>query len=252
MENLLMKAIVYGAGRANRLGKISEHQPKILLKFGGNSLLERHVAILAALSVPELFVVTGYLRELVAAECANLQRRYGVRIKEIFNPDFLEGSALSMHASVPILETANEGILLLDGDVLCDQRMFDRLVHSPHPTVLLIDRAFSTADDDPVLVPVRDGKPFEFIKKWKGDAEVIGESIGFFRVGAADIALLVKETKARATGAGRKDSYDEILRVLVRSGRFGAEDVTGIPWMEIDFPEDIGYANNTILPKLQT
>jgi choline kinase len=62
---------------------------------------------------------------------------------------------------------------------------------------------------------------------------------------------LIQETKSRVTGSGRSESYDDILRVLVQAGRFGAEDVTGIPWTEIDFPEDIAYANSVILPALQ-
>lgn len=36
-----------------------------------------------------------------------------------------------------------------------------------------------------------------------------------------------------------------------RAGRFFAEDITGIPWTEIDFPEDVAYANNIILTALQ-
>jgi hypothetical protein len=84
-----------------------------------------------------------------------------------------------------------------------------------------------------------------------GEAEAIGESIGFFRVAASDIPLLIEETKARLSGAGRRESYDNILRALVRAGRFFAEDITGIPWTEIDFPEDVAYANNIILTALQ-
>jgi choline kinase len=246
-----MKAILYVAGRAGRLGKVAEHKPKVLLEFGGKTLLERHIGILAELRVPELFVVTGHLRELLKPELATLESRYRIRIRELFNPYFTEGSALSMHASLAALEAASEGVLLMDGDVLYDRRMLERLIHSRHATALLIDRGFSTADDDPVLVPLRDGRPFDFIKKWKGEAEAIGESIGFFRVAPADIPLLIEETKARYTGAGRKESYDDILRVLVRAGRFGAEDVTGIPWTEIDFPDDITYANDVVLPALQ-
>ena len=72
-----------------------------------------------------------------------------------------------------------------------------------------------------------------------------------FRVAASDIPLLIEETKARLSGAGRRESYDNILRALVRAGRFFAEDITGIPWTEIDFPENVAYANNIILTALQ-
>lgn len=246
-----MNAILYVAGRATRLGEHTQGRHKVLLEFGGQSLLERHVMWLARLRVPKLFVVTGHLREQLQAVFPVLQARHGVEIVELFNAAFVEGSALSMHTSLPALEMVQDSVLLMDGDVLYDLRMLRRLVESPHRTALLVDRGYSTADDDPVLVPMRNGKPFDFIKKWRGEADSIGESVGFFKVAAADLPLLIAETKGRFTGAGRADSYDDILRVLVRDGRFGAVDVTGVPWTEIDFPADLEYANQVILPALE-
>ena len=34
----------------------------------------------------------------------------------------------------------------------------------------------------------------------------------------------------------------------MKAGRFGHEDVTGLPWTEVDFPKDIEYARQTVLP----
>jgi choline kinase len=246
-----MNAILYVAGRALRLGKAAQHRPKVLLEFGGISLLERHVRCLARLSVPSVFVITGHCREQVAAHLPELRTRYGIELVELFNPHFTEGSALSLHVSLPVIEAAREGVLLMDGDVLCDCRMLEQLCASPHPTALLVDRSYSTADDDPVLVPMRDGKPFDFVKCWMGQADSVGESVGFFKISEVDLPLLISETRARQNGSGRADSYDDILRVLVKDGRFGAVDVTGMPWTEIDFPTDIDYAERVILPALQ-
>lgn len=245
-----MNAILYTAGRARRLGEAAGGRNKILLEFGGKSLFERHVIHLAQLGVLRLFVVTGYDRARMQVAITALEKRYGLEIIEQFNAAFDEGSALSMHASLPALEQVTDRVLLMDGDVLNDIRMLERLLESPHRTALLVDRGYSTADDDPVLVPMRNGKPFDFVKKWHGQADSIGESIGFFKLDATDLPALIRETKARATGAGRNGSYDDILRVLVKAGVFGAVDVTGLPWTEIDFPQDVHYANETVLPAL--
>lgn len=246
-----MNAILYVAGRATRLGGHTQGRHKVLLEFGGQSLLERHVQNLARLGVPKLFVVTGHLREQLQAAFPALRSRYGVEIVELFNADFAEGSALSMHTSLPALESAREGVLLMDGDVLYDGRILHQLIESSHATALLVDRGYSTADDDPVLVPMRNGKPFDFVKRWQGEADSVGESVGFFKVRAADLPRLIAETRARSAGAGRAESYDDILRVLVKDGRFGAVDVTGLPWTEIDFPADLDYAHRVILPALE-
>jgi choline kinase len=245
-----MRAIIYAAGRATRLGRAYAHTPKILLPFGGRSLLDWHVGHLAMSGCREVVVVTGYEREQVAAVLPELTRRHGVAVTECPNPDFNEGSAISMLVSLPAIETAAEGLLLMDGDVLYHRSVLERLVTSNWPSVLLIDRGYSTADDDPVLVPIRAGRPFEFQKRWKGEAESVGESIGFFKLAAADVPRLAEETRRRAHGLGRLDSYDEIIRALVRAGRFHYEDVTGLAWTEIDFPHDIEHAESVVLPAL--
>jgi choline kinase len=245
-----MEAILYVAGRSMRLGAALTAGHKVLIEFGGKSLLERHVMHLEQLGIRRLTVVTGFAAEKVRAQFRELSLRYDVEIAEVHNADFTEGSVLSMNVSVPVLERLREPVLLMDGDVLYDIRMLERLLGSKERTALLVDRNYSTADDDPVLVPMRGGKPFDFVKKWKGEAETIGESIGFFKVAVEDLPALVAETKERSARA-RGDSYDDVLRVLVQGGVFGAVDVTGLPWTEIDFPQDIAYAEKAVLPALK-
>jgi choline kinase len=97
---------------------------------------------------------------------------------------------------------------------------------------------------------MRDGRPFDFCKKWKGEADTVGESIGFFKCDPRDLPRLIKETRYRLTGPNRRDSYDDVLRMLVIEGRFGAEDVTGLPWTEIDFPADADRAEREVLPAI--
>jgi choline kinase len=179
---------------------------------------------------------------------ASLRAKHQIPIQELFNADFCEGSVLSLNVSLPVIELSTETILLMDGDVFYDRTFLDRLLRSPHRTALLIDAGYSTADDDPVLVPIRDGKPFEFLKCWKGKADLVGESVGFFKVHPADIPRLVQETRSRTAGTGRLESYDEAIRTLVKAGCFGYEDVTGQPWTEIDFPQDVDYARKVVFP----
>jgi choline kinase len=154
-------------------------------------------------------------------------------------------------ASLPQLQAEPGPVLLMDGDVLYGKDMLPRLVGSAHRTVLLIDRSYSTADDDPVLVPVRAGRPFEFRKQWRGEGEFVGESIGFFRIDPADMTALAAATLRRSTGPGRQESYDEILRDMVIQGLFGYEDVTGLIWAELDFPEDVVHACTKVLPFIE-
>lgn len=246
-----MKAILYAAGRALRLGPAYAEQPKVLIEFAGESLLARHCRRLAAAGVTDLCVVTGHRRELLADALHRHAPAHGLRVAELFNPDFTEGSVLSMAVSLPVIEAERAPFLLMDADVLYGPALLPRLRTSPHRSALLVDRNFSQADDDPVLVPLRGGRPFDFVKQWQGECEALGESVGFFKVDPADAARLAEETRGRVAAGRRRDSLDDVLRVLVQEGRFGAEDITGEKWTEVDFPEDVAYAAAHILPWIQ-
>jgi len=117
-------------------------------------------------------------------------------LRSLVNPLFTEGSVVSMAASIPVLRNlhAGEAVLLMDGDVLYPKPFLPRLIGSPHRTALLIDRNYSNADDDPVLVPVANGKPFDFVKRWEGAADLVDEEGGLLERGevAAPVEGLVE------------------------------------------------------------
>jgi choline kinase len=242
-----MKAIIYAAGRGTRLQSDS---PKILLEFGGRTLLEWHALRLREAGMHEVVLVTGHLREQIAKLLPGICVRHDVAVREIVNRHFHEGSLLSLKVSLPEIEESSEPVLLMDADVFYPTGMLDRLIGSPHSTALLLDREFPTDDDDPMLVPVKNGRPIDFRKQWSGDADFVGESIGFFKIAPADFPLLIKETQARSRGSSCTDSYDDVLRTLVLAGRFGYEDVTGLPWIEIDFPADVIQARKQLVPAI--
>ena len=235
-----------------RLKSSFGERPKILLEFGGQSLLERHLRSLREVGVRRLTIVGGYQQQQIAAVLPMLGSRYQIDTQLLINPNFTEGSVLSFATSIPVLEKISEKefTLLMDGDVLYPTTFLQRLIASPHRTALLIDREYSTGDDDPVLVPIAKKRPFDFVKKWQGKAEQIGESIGFFKVAGADLPDLISLTQ-QMSASNRKASYDDVLRELVRAGRFGHEDVTGLPWTEIDFPQDVERAATEVLPAIE-
>jgi choline kinase len=248
-----MEAVIYAAGVGMRLKSVFDNRPKILMEFAGKSLLERHVQCLREAGVGRLTIVSGYQQELIQQALPPLRRIYGMEIQQLNNPHYTEGSILSLETSIPVLQklARKQPALLMDGDVLYPAEFLRRLVDSPQPTALLIDRDYSTADDDPVLVPIANGRPFDFIKKWRGNAEQTGESIGFFKVSPDDLPDLISFTQSMSAGKGRSASYDDVLRKLVQAGRFGYEDVTGLPWTEIDFPGDVERATMEILPAIE-
>jgi choline kinase len=249
-----MRAIILAAGRGSRLSQ-SQHSPtpKCLLKFGGLTLLERHLRLLQAAGVREVVMALGFEHQVIEAELARLAA-LGLPAVEIFiNQRFLLGSVLSVHVAAEAMRRGGD-VLLMDADVLYDARIMQALAGGAAPSNrILIDRDFEPGDE-PVKVCVHNGIPVELRKQLDPDLQydTIGESVGFFRFdehGARRLAELV----ADYVDSGRVNlPHEEALRDLIqeRSQIFQMVDVTGAPWVEIDFPADVERAAREVLPQL--
>ena len=239
-----MRAVILAAGVGRRLG---HDKPKILLNFGGHSLLERHLAILAVLGVRD--VVIGIGHEALAIEDA-LTALGQTDVSTVYNPDYEQGSILTLWRVRAAL-AAGGPVLLMDGDVLYDRRVLEPLVETHHADCLLVDRAYEPGDE-PVKVGLVDGAPADFGKTIDPALDAYGESVGFFRLCEGTANALVEKAGRMIDEGGRERPMEDAVAAVIRAADppFGFEDVTGLPWIEIDFPEDIERAETDVLPKL--
>jgi len=244
-------ALILAAGAGRRLGATEpEHArtPKALLEFAGKSLLARHVAILRGLGISAITVVIGFKADHMRATLAALTD--GPPVATVVNSNFREGSVVSLWAGREVLRSGRP-VILMDADVLYDPHLMARLVGTAWPGCLLLDRAIEPGDE-PVKLCVRDGRIVDFHKRPTEPHEWHGESVGFFRL-APDIAHeLARRVEDYVEGGRRAMEYEEPIRDMIMASaadRFGFEDISGLPWIEIDFPEDVVKAR-ALLPKI--
>jgi len=247
-----MQAIILAAGRGNRLAEFNpDGRPKSLLEFGGRSLLARQLAILHDCGVSNVTLVVGYEADLIIDHVATLPVRPEVAF--VYNPAFLKGSVLSLLAAAEVM-TGGDSVLVLDADVLFHPRIMQTLVESPIQNCFLLDRDFA-AGDEPVKIAIHEGRMVEFRKALPAGLryDTIGESVGFFRFGAK-IAAEIARVCAGYHAEGLLDApHEEALRdvLLAMPSEFACEDVSGLPWLEVDFPEDIEQAIKVVLPAIR-
>jgi len=245
-------AVILAAGRGARLLEFNPGGcPKCLLSFGGRSLLERHLDLLYQLGVQQVDLVIGYEADQVIEHVGRLKSRPDVAFH--YNPRYQQGSVISLWAARETLESGT-GILLMDADVLCHPAILERLVQSRHANCFLLDREFADGEE-PVKIAVKNGAMVDFRKKLPEGLEydLLGESVGFFRFGAECAARIAREC-ARFDAEGLADApHEEALRnvLLERPDDFAFEDISGLPWIEIDFPEDVVRAREIILPAIR-
>ena len=244
------QALILAAGAGRRLsGGVAESdaKPKALLEFGGTSLMARHIAILRRAGITAITVVAGF-----AADHMRTALEAGPPVDMIINPDFREGSVVSLWTGRAVLRSGDP-VILMDADVLYDDRLMARLVASAQPDSLLLDREIEPGDE-PVKLCIRDGMIVDFHKRPTMAHDWHGESVGFFRFTPQTAAELADRAEVYVTSERRRMEYEEPIRDMILespAGRFGFEDISGLPWTEIDFPEDVVKARG-LLPDLST
>ncbi|ARV58118.1 ADP-glucose pyrophosphorylase [Nostocales cyanobacterium HT-58-2] len=245
-----MKAIILAAGVGRRLGKDGQAQPKCLLRFNGKSLLERHLDSLRECQIDEVMITVGYQAQMIQDEIKAVGADNWV--STIYNPDYTKGSLISLWTLRAHL-TAGDDLLLMDADVLYDPRILERLVKTDISNCFLLDRDFEPGEE-PVKLCIKDNYLVEFRKQVAADLtyDFAGESVGFFRFESAIAHRLATRTEYYVASGLHEQPYEEAIRdlLLETPQTFGYEDITGLPWIEIDFPEDIQRAQNEILPVL--
>ena len=241
-----VSAIILAAGVGRRLGNSA---PKVLLDFDGKTLLARHIAALHAHGVHDIAITVGHRPDLIRDELRRIGALDGVALIE--NPRYREGSIVSLAVQRERLG-AGATVLLMDGDVLYDSRMIGRLLAASPENVLLFDEAIEPGDE-PVKICLNGTTIVDFAKLPEHPHDRHGESVGFFRFSPEIAAAVAERTNAyiRAGRAGAE--YEAALRELIvaHPDRFGYEDISDLPWTEIDFEADVVRARREILPRLQ-
>jgi choline kinase len=238
-------AVILAAGVGKRLLGTSGGKPKCLIEIAGRSLLCRLLDALAAAGVREAVVVTGFGDEVVRA--ALTERPPALAVRCLTNPRYGEGAILSLWTA---REWLDRDVLVMDADVLCAPVMLERLVRSPYPNCFLLDAGQENTGEEQMLL-VREGRVRDIVRGGAPGYELMGESIGFLRLSAAAARLLRELLERRVdagdTGIEHEDVYPDLLaRVDV-----GFERVDGLPWIEIDFPDDVVRAEREVLPRIE-
>lgn len=245
-----MKVTMLAAGVGRRLESGEDAPPKALLRFGGATLLERHIAILRHFGLDDLTLVVGHRAELIEAEIDRIGA--GGRVRTIFNPDYRKSSLLSLWTLREVL-SAGAPVLYMDADVLYDFRLLQPLLEARNPDCVLVDRHIDPGED-PIKVCLRGSRIVDFHKAIEAERfDWWAEWVGFARFSAATAGALATTCDAYVR-FGRTDviceqAMRDVILTQPDSG-FGIVDITGLPWIEIDFPEDLARARSEVFPRL--
>lgn len=239
-----MKAIILAAGVGKRLWPVTQHHPKCLIKIGEATLLHRYLTSLASVGIRQADIVVGYKQEMIREAVAS--DACGVRVNFLVNEQFHRGSISSLW----IARTAfTDDAIVMDADVLFHREILRRLVQSPYENALLMDESVKQTGEE-CMVVVEGGRVIALTKKMPSRYEYAGEGVGFLRVRQADSPHVVASLRTFVDREAWQMEYEDALIEYFRNVKVGHEKIGGLPWTEIDFPDDVTKAEREILPRL--
>jgi len=239
-----MKAVILAAGVGKRLWPITQHRPKCLIEIGGKTLLHRYLEALASLGIQRADIVVGYKQEMIRAAVET--NACGVRVNFLVNEQFQRGSISSLWIARTALD---DHAIVMDADVLFHREILRRLVQSSYPNALLMDETVKQTGEE-CMVVVEGGRVIALTKNVPPRYDLVGEGVGFLKVRHADTPHVIASLQTFVDREAWQMEYEDALVEFFRAVKVGHEVIGGLPWTEIDFPEDVEKAEREILPKL--
>ncbi|HKR13152.1 MAG TPA: phosphocholine cytidylyltransferase family protein [Pyrinomonadaceae bacterium] len=235
-----MKAVILAAGKGTRLDGAAV-KPKCLVEVGGLTLLQRQIDTIRSLNVEEIVVVIGFAGESIKEECDG-------EICFVENEKYAETS--SLYSLWMAREHLTDGFVVLNSDVLFHPQMLADLLESDHEAALLISDADpNPLGDEEMKIKVQDQLVVD-ISKDLDPLEADGENVGIVKFGPSGAKLLVEYMNSLIESGAVKDWAPRAFREFARRHPLHALSTRGLPWIEIDFPEDYVRAVNEIYPQI--
>lgn len=133
-----MKALIFAAGKGERMRPLTGHTPKPLLHAGGKRLIERHLERLAALGVHDVVINTAWLAAQFPLALGD-GSRWGLRLHYSQEGSEPLETGGGMYQALALLGD-NAPFLAINGDIFCDMDLSQlRLAADDLATLVLVD-----------------------------------------------------------------------------------------------------------------
>jgi choline kinase len=225
------KAIILAAGQGSRLRPLTDDRPKCLLEVGGRTLLARQIEALGRAGVSEFVAVLGYRGDQV-------RRAAGPDVRYIENAEYTHTN--SLYSLWLAREELLSGAVVLNSDVLALPRLFAHLLFAPQPDAVLVEPGVHFVPED-MKVTIEGGCVVDFGKDLPYD-RAHAHNVGVAKFSAAGAKLLV-DCLNRLVVTGHANDWTTVAyREFARQRPLAAISTEGMPWIEIDFIDDLTRA----------
>jgi choline kinase len=236
-------AVILVAGIGSRLRPLTDERPKALVEVRGESLLSRALGLLSRHGVQKFVLATGYREDAVRALLAGS----GLDVRYCYNAAYdRTQNSVSLGLCRDALGT--DGFFKLDGDLLFEPEVLERLDASAAPLAVAVD-SLHRVDSEAMKVRVGSDRRIVAFGKAIPIHESAGESIGIERLLPQASGRLFEALEVLVAAGEHGLYYEDVYSRLIADRAFDAEavEVGDLPWTEIDDHADLERARDLVI-----
>ncbi len=241
-----MKAILLAAGASRRLHPLTKDIPKCLIRIGEKTIIEHQLDAVEAAGLDEAVIVVGYLKEKIVDFIGH---RYGdiLRVSYIENPDFaVTNTIYSLYLARDFF--LDDDFIYFNADVLFHRDIVSLLVSSSMKNVLAMEYK-KCGPEEVKFTTDAQNRVIKLGKEVPLD-ESEGEFIGIGKFGRSISRAFIHTLETYALRGDRNLFFEKAVEDILHAEFFYPLDVTCIPSIEIDFPEDLKRAQEEVYPAI--
>ncbi|MCF7804628.1 MAG: phosphocholine cytidylyltransferase family protein [Candidatus Marinimicrobia bacterium] len=240
-----MKAVILAAGMGTRLHPITEELPKAFLPVDEKPLIHYSLENLAESGITDVVIVTGFLQERFHIEIGE-SFNGKLNIEYAHNPRYQEtGSMYSLSQTKNLI---NGEILLLESDLLYEERAISEILEEKSKDVMLVAPLSGSGDE--VYITVDEKNHLTNLGKDIPEKDqAIGELVGITKLSYPYLQKVWEYAEYDYELGEENLHYEEVIvRVAQNERPLQCLKLPELAWIEIDKAENLRRAREEIFP----
>ena len=246
-----MQAIILAAGMGKRLKELTSNATKCMVEVNGEMMIHKTLMHLEKLNLNKIVLVVGYEGQQLMDYVNSLGLKTPVEyvVNDVYDKT---NNIYSLYLAKEYL--LQDDTLLLESDLVYEEAVIRKLVDTPYPSLVLVDKFESwmdgtciTVDEDDNITSFVSKREFDFTK-----TDVYYKTVNLYKFSKNfSEKYYVPFLEAYCNAMGLNEYYEQVLKVITFLGdlEIKAVKLNGEKWYEIDDVQDLDIAESLLAGK---
>lgn len=241
-----MQALILAAGLGSRLKSKTKLMVKSMIEVNEESLIERTLKQLDRLSLKQIIIVDGYLKDVFEEYVTKLNIK--TPIVFISNDDYdVTNNIYSLYLAKE--EFLKDDTLLIESDLIFNDTLLKKVLESDYDTIAAVSK-FEPWMDGTVIEKDSENNILSFIGKDEFDFKKVTDyykTVNMYKFSKRFINdFYIPYLEAQLKVLGKNEYYETVLKTInfIEKGNIKALDIKDEVWYEVDDLQDLDIAES--------